>query len=711
MMYRTTNVNVKAVSAVLLAVVAVGIQSAGAQTWQNTAAGTYSWPLAANWGATFPNAPGVAANFAVNLAGNQTVNLNQAVTIGTLTAGDTSGTSNLTIASGTGGNPLVFQGATAGAPTAINLNVGTGSNLTLSSGITLGGTSPLTMTLTGSGTTGGATISAVNFNGNTFTLEGPAQPVLAITGNLALGVGGLTGSGAFVQNGGIVSVNSNISAFTGSITVNNGQFSDAQYNLSSVSNFVIAGAFEVAAPSVPAGNAGPGKYPIGGWMSIGSGGYPAVSTLPDRLNHNGTITLCGGGYLAYNGQLLASNIAGSAVMEQVRQINFNSGMSEISIQGAFGTGVTQSSVTLLANSPTNACVRQQGATLLVGGDNGTQLGGTWETALGGVENLKFASGMAPYMIGGGGADGSQSVSIIPWMLGSTIFHPGQGGMITYGSNGVRCLTSSEYYTGTVLGAPATANVSNSSLNLGTGRTQTINAYQTDAWGNTDIGAGSTLTITSGLVQLEANGGSIGATASAAGTLNFGSAEGIIWSAFQVASVDPNVIGSVIAGSGGLTTAGTNYLILKGANTYTGKTTVGAGVLQIGDGTTANSKLGAGNVEVVPGATLWIRAGVLNAMSDAATVTLDNAGSDYFGRMQLDSGINEKVAGLVLAGIAQPDGTYGSSSSAATYKNDTYFSGSGILNVVAVPEPTSLALLGFAGLLLGPRHRRVSRASL
>jgi regulation of enolase protein 1 (concanavalin A-like superfamily) len=40
----------------------------------------------------------------------------------------------------------------------------------------------------------------------------------------------------------------------------------------------------------------------------------------------------------------------------------------------------------------------------------------------------------------------------------------------------------------------------------------------------------------------------------------------------------------------------------------------------------------------------------------------------------------QVSTLTLGGISQPIGTYGSTASLATYKNDTYFSGTGVLNV-------------------------------
>ena len=62
--------------------------------------------------------------------------------------------------------------------------------------------------------------------------------------------------------------------------------------------------------------------------------------------------------------------------------------------------------------------------------------------------------------------------------------------------------------------------------------------------------------------------------------------------------------------------------------------------------------------------------------------------------------------LLLNGISQPGGTYGSSASGAMFPNDEYFSGTGVLTVAATPEPgaMSLLILATAGML---RRRRRS----
>ena len=112
------------------------------------------------------------------------------------------------------------------------------------------------------------------------------------------------------------------------------------------------------------------------------------------------------------------------------------------------------------------------------------------------------------------------------------------------------------------------------------------------------------------------------------------------------------ISGVISGPGGFKKMGSNTILtLSGANTYTGATTVGAGTVTC----TTAAALGQGPVVLLSG-----------------------------GKLNLGGG-SRQVASLSLDGVGQPQGTYGSSASSATTKNDTYFSGSGILTV---PTPNT-----------------------
>jgi len=106
--------------------------------------------------------------------------------------------------------------------------------------------------------------------------------------------------------------------------------------------------------------------------------------------------------------------------------------------------------------------------------------------------------------------------------------------------------------------------------------------------------------------------------------------------------------------GGLTKLGVGTLTLGGANTYTGDTSVMAGTLS----TTSAAML-------ADQAAVWIAAG--------AMMNLNFAGTDTIG-------------GLYLNGVAQTEGTWGASGSGATYINDTYFSGTGVLLIEAALPP-------------------------
>jgi len=183
--------------------------------------------------------------------------------------------------------------------------------------------------------------------------------------------------------------------------------------------------------------------------------------------------------------------------------------------------------------------------------------------------------------------------------------------------------------------------------------------------------------------------------------------------------------NVVGGSGSLTMGALPgsatlqpTLTLLGDNTYSGGTVALSGTVVI-SGATAD--LGSGNVTIdavstlTQGATtftangrLTIETGVVNAISDSATLTLtggSGAGNGDGGFATLNPGVNEVVGGLVLAGVMQGIGTYGSTSSAATFRNDEFFAGTGIVTVIPEPAAASLLFASFGALLVFPRFRR------
>ena len=110
----------------------------------------------------------------------------------------------------------------------------------------------------------------------------------------------------------------------------------------------------------------------------------------------------------------------------------------------------------------------------------------------------------------------------------------------------------------------------------------------------------------------------------------------------------------------LTKVGTGTLTLSGTNTYTGTTTVTAGVLAL-TGT---------------------------SIADTNTLVLNGGKVDLTG--------TEIVNSLYFAGALQAHGTWGSSSSTASNKDDTHFSGTGVLSVTTGTAPA----LGFANWITG-----------
>ncbi len=128
--------------------------------------------------------------------------------------------------------------------------------------------------------------------------------------------------------------------------------------------------------------------------------------------------------------------------------------------------------------------------------------------------------------------------------------------------------------------------------------------------------------------------------------------------FNTDGYDVTVSANLLAsGSGGFSKQGAGTLTLSGRNTYSGATAVQAGVLALAN----QAALGEGPLNV----------------SSGAKVALNFTGQS-------------DVTQLTLGGSVQTAGTYGSSSSSATHKNDTWFSGPGVIHISTTIDHIAMA---------------------
>jgi autotransporter-associated beta strand protein len=111
--------------------------------------------------------------------------------------------------------------------------------------------------------------------------------------------------------------------------------------------------------------------------------------------------------------------------------------------------------------------------------------------------------------------------------------------------------------------------------------------------------------------------------------------------------------------GAVTKTGAGTLTLSATNSYTGATTVSAGILSLGNGTNNTALDDAADMIVTTG----------------AVVNLNYTGTDT---------IDE----LSLGGALQTPGIWGASGSGATFINDSFFSGGGTLTVTIGPAPSA-----------------------
>lgn len=142
------------------------------------------------------------------------------------------------------------------------------------------------------------------------------------------------------------------------------------------------------------------------------------------------------------------------------------------------------------------------------------------------------------------------------------------------------------------------------------------------------------------------------------------------------------LGGVIDGDGSFIKQGDGTNILTGANSYTGGTFISNGTLAV----SGSGMLGSGNVTVAAGT---LQLDVATAIADTASVTIADGAT-----ISLADGVSETVNELFLGSTPKLayKGTWGSTASPATFKDDARFSGTGMLVLLSgVPSGTTVML--------------------
>jgi autotransporter-associated beta strand protein/T5SS/PEP-CTERM-associated repeat protein len=235
---------------------------------------------------------------------------------------------------------------------------------------------------------------------------------------------------------------------------------------------------------------------------------------------------------------------------------------------------------------------------------------------------------------------------------------GSGGILT-STSGFTCDVA---YTASV-SAILDGAVTLTKTGLGTVTLSNANSYTglttistgTLTYGVNDAIAAGAVTINGGTLNIAGFSDTVGVV-----TLNNGSITGsggtlTSTSNFILNGAAPVSVSAKLGGAVGLVKSGNSTATLTGINSYTGDTTVEEGTLSINNAYLADSST--------------VKVGIVANAS--ASLNLNHAATDTIDKLYID-------------GVQMQAGTYGSSTSLAANKNDSAFSGNGILNVVSSP---------------------------
>ena len=494
------------------------------------------------------------------------------------TAGAFTLTNVVSNSTGTGGGSLGLS----------KLGIGT---LTLTSSNTYSGGTMLnagTVALSNSYALGAGTVTFASIS---TTLKALAN--LNVTNKVALTTNGVIDSGAFtLTNSGVISgvgalikagagttVLTSSNTYSGGTTLNAGALAlsnsfalgtgtvtfASNSTIQAIANLTLTNAFSIAASTV-------GTFDSGSFVLTNSG----------SISGSGSLTKAGAGTMVLSG---SNNFTEATTISN----------GAVRVSNANGLGATNGGTTVLAGAAlevdggiaigaealtlSNNGISSSGALRSISGANtygGLITLGTSVAVGVDADSLTLNGGVAP-----GAGSSFTKVGAGTLILNSTSTATGivtiSGGTMQLGTNGAIASVAMNVTNGSTFDLNGRDATLGAPLNL--------NVYLT----------GATLKSGAGTISLNALGVTVSSAANAnsstiSGNLNLGG----VTNTFNVAdgAAAEDLVVSAAVSNGGIIKTNTGVLVLSGANTYSGGTTIGQGTLQIGNGGTSGSLAGA-----------------------------------------------------------------------------------------------------------------------
>jgi autotransporter-associated beta strand protein len=425
-----------------------------------------------------------------------------------------------------------------------------------------------------------------------------------------------------------------------------------------------------------------------GTASIAASGVTAenlfFTNVTGCLIQNSTLTLNGYTPTITVGSGLSATIS-SAINGSVGIIKAGRGTLTLSGANTYGGGTTVNGGTLQITSDSQLGAGPGSPTVNLALNGGQLFNNGGALSLNANRNISLGS------LGGYIQSSWASAITVPGQIS------GYGGLGVPWGNGSVVLSGANSYTGaTTIGTTGNAYSNNASAN------PTLQLGNANALPQTDLIFGASAN--NNIATLDMNGYNATVSALAGGAnavvdiVSAGGTSTLTVGATNINSTFSGVstFGGVIRNTTGtvaLNKIGSGTNTLSGANTYGGGTIVTTGTLVAqGDGA-----LGSGNVTVSAGSTLQLGGGTVNSYINAYASLLIQSGANPVNLAF--TGSPDLIAGLSFNGGAtfQATGTWGSTSSGAANQDNTHFSGTGkLLVVAAVTQPVITAVSLTAG---------------